>query len=90
MAKIDPTFIDRFGASVDALYYDIAHSSNGNSGAIVSDSIFFPMSRHKSWFPIIYKINGGSKQFQFLLFLLAFHTFTLKLLEPEKKDIPSG
>ena len=51
MAKIDPTFIDRFGASVDALYHDIAHSSNGNSGAIVSDnSIFFPMSRHKSWF----------------------------------------
>mmetsp|Transcript_5476 Transcript_5476/g.5907 ORF Transcript_5476/g.5907 Transcript_5476/m.5907 type:complete len:1006 (+) Transcript_5476:51-3068(+) len=50
MAKIDPTFTDRFGANVDALFYDIAHSSNGNSRGIGSDSIFFPMSRHKSWF----------------------------------------
>ncbi|MGK3745633.1 MAG: endoglucanase Acf2 [Bacillariaceae sp.] len=50
MANIDPTFTDRFGANVDALFHDIAHSFNGNSRGIGSDSIFFPMSRHKSWF----------------------------------------
>lgn len=50
MGKLDPTFIDRFGTNVDALFHDIAHSSNGNSQGIRSDTIFFPMSRHKSWF----------------------------------------
>mmetsp|Transcript_20729 Transcript_20729/g.45133 ORF Transcript_20729/g.45133 Transcript_20729/m.45133 type:complete len:991 (+) Transcript_20729:203-3175(+) len=50
MAKIDPTFIDRFGAHVDALFHDIAYSSNGSSRRAEPDSPFFPMSRHKSWF----------------------------------------
>ena len=50
MAKLDPTFIDRFGVYVDAIFHDVAHSSNGNSRGIGSDSIFFPMTRHKSWF----------------------------------------
>mmetsp|Transcript_1154 Transcript_1154/g.2935 ORF Transcript_1154/g.2935 Transcript_1154/m.2935 type:complete len:891 (-) Transcript_1154:66-2738(-) len=50
MAKIDPTFIDRFGASVDAIFHDIAYSSNGSSRGTERDSTFFPMSRHKSWF----------------------------------------
>ena len=50
MAKLDPTFIDRFGVHVDAIYRDIAHSSNGNSREDEHDNVFFPMSRHKSWF----------------------------------------
>jgi endo-1,3(4)-beta-glucanase len=50
MAKLDPTFIDRFGGHVDALFHDIAHHSNGNSRQSEFNGIFFPMSRHKSWF----------------------------------------
>jgi len=50
MAKLDPTFIDRFGVYVDAIFHDIAYSSNGNSRETEHDSIFFPFSRHKSWF----------------------------------------
>jgi len=50
MAKLDPTFIDRFGVYVDSIFHDIAHSANGNSRETEHDSIFFPMSRHKSWF----------------------------------------
>eukprot|EP00536_Pseudo-nitzschia_multiseries_P006066 jgi/Psemu1/65414/estExt_Genemark1.C_1250008 len=50
MARIDPTFIDRFGSYVDAMFHDIAYSSNGSSRGNERDSIFFPMSRHKSWF----------------------------------------
>jgi len=50
MAKLDPTFIDRFGGYVDAIFHDVAHSSNGSSRETEPDAIFFPMSRHKSWF----------------------------------------
>mmetsp|Transcript_12277 Transcript_12277/g.22018 ORF Transcript_12277/g.22018 Transcript_12277/m.22018 type:complete len:325 (+) Transcript_12277:195-1169(+) len=50
MAKIDPSFIERFGPHVDAIFHDIAHSTNGDSRSVESDNIFFPMTRHKSWF----------------------------------------
>lgn len=50
MAKLDPTFIDRFGVYVDAIFHDVAHSSNGHSRDNEHDGVFFPMSRHKSWF----------------------------------------
>ena len=50
MAKLDPTFIDRFGDHVDAIFHDVAHTSNGSSRGSEQGSIFFPMSRHKSWF----------------------------------------
>jgi endo-1,3(4)-beta-glucanase len=50
MARIDPTFLDRYGTHVDAIYLDVAHSSNGDSRGETSADIFFPMTRHKSWF----------------------------------------
>jgi endo-1,3(4)-beta-glucanase len=50
MARVDPTFIDRFGSHVDTLFHDIAHTSNGDSRAVSKGQIFFPLSRHKSWF----------------------------------------
>lgn len=50
MARLDSTFIDRFGSHVDALYRDVAHSMNGNSRDDAHEDMFFPMSRHKSWF----------------------------------------
>lgn len=50
LARIDPTFIDRFGTYVDAMFHDIAHGSNGDSRAVGRGQIFFPLSRHKSWF----------------------------------------
>jgi endo-1,3(4)-beta-glucanase len=49
MGKIDPSFVDKFGVKVDALYYDVAHGSNFDSKAAV-DGIFFPGARHKVWF----------------------------------------
>lgn len=50
LGKIDPSFIERFGPHVDAIFHDIAHTTNGDSTSISSESIFFPMTRHKSWF----------------------------------------
>lgn len=50
MAKLDPSFIARFGVYVDAIFHDIAHYSNGKSRDTVNNSMFFPLSRHKSWF----------------------------------------
>mmetsp|Transcript_12592 Transcript_12592/g.29800 ORF Transcript_12592/g.29800 Transcript_12592/m.29800 type:complete len:1023 (-) Transcript_12592:20-3088(-) len=50
MAKLDPSFIDRFGVYVDAIFNDVAHYSHGNSQDNESDIMFFPLSRHKSWF----------------------------------------
>ncbi|KAL7547375.1 hypothetical protein ACHAWF_015267 [Thalassiosira exigua] len=44
-----PEFIAQYGPFVDALFYDVAHSSTNlmsNSG----NGIFFPTARHKSWF----------------------------------------
>ena len=52
LAKLDPSFIDRYGPHVDTIFHDICHPENGDSTAIDSDNnkLFFPMTRHKSWF----------------------------------------
>jgi endo-1,3(4)-beta-glucanase len=50
MAKVDSTFIDDFGPHVDALFHDVAHYANGDSQAVGSSGLFFPLARHKSWF----------------------------------------
>jgi endo-1,3(4)-beta-glucanase len=50
LGKIDPSFIERFGSHVDAILHDIAHTTNGDSTSVTSNSPFFPMTRHKSWF----------------------------------------
>jgi endo-1,3(4)-beta-glucanase len=50
MAKVDPTFLERFGTHVDAMFHDIAHPTNVDSRAMPGSGVFFPFSRHKSWF----------------------------------------
>ena len=50
MGRIDPSFIERFGTHVDAIFHDIAHSTNGDSRVWSGSNMFFPLSRHKSWF----------------------------------------
>jgi endo-1,3(4)-beta-glucanase len=50
MARVSSTFIDEFGPHVDALFHDVAHYMNGDSQAVSSSSLFFPLARHKSWF----------------------------------------
>jgi endo-1,3(4)-beta-glucanase len=51
MGELNHTFVDRFGAHIDSLFYDIAHISNGDSKfAPSSNNAFFPLARHKSWF----------------------------------------
>ena len=50
MGKIDPSFIERFGINVDAIFHDVAHSTNSDSSAVPATNLFFPLSRHKSWF----------------------------------------
>ena len=50
MARLDPTFVVRFGSHVDSIFHDVAHSTNGDSKTVQPNSAFFPMSRHKSWF----------------------------------------
>lgn len=50
MAKIDPSFKDRFGVHVDTIFHDVAHSGNSDSRRAPSTGNFFPFTRHKSWF----------------------------------------
>ena len=50
MAKLDPSFVETYGVYVEAIFHDIAHSTNGDSKAVGPDNAFFPLSRHKSWF----------------------------------------
>jgi len=48
MAKLNSSFVSDYGLNVDTLLFDVAHSENQDSND--SDSIFFPLARHKSWF----------------------------------------
>mmetsp|Transcript_8762 Transcript_8762/g.20974 ORF Transcript_8762/g.20974 Transcript_8762/m.20974 type:complete len:963 (-) Transcript_8762:53-2941(-) len=50
MGKLDPSFLDRFGPNVDAIFYDVAHPLNGDASEVQPISLFFPLARHKSWF----------------------------------------
>ena len=51
MASVNATFMDQFGPYVDVIFYDVAHrSTNGDSSVSHNSSLFFPLSRHKSWF----------------------------------------
>jgi endo-1,3(4)-beta-glucanase len=50
MARIDSTFIDRFGTHVDTIFHDVAHFSSGDSREVGAGELFFPLARHKSWF----------------------------------------
>lgn len=50
MAKLDATFVERFGSHVDTIFHDVAHSTNGDSKTVLPNNVFFPLSRHKSWF----------------------------------------
>ena len=50
MAKLDPSFVEIYGVYVEAIFHDIAHSTNGDSKTVAPDNAFFPLSRHKSWF----------------------------------------
>ncbi|KAG7355635.1 glycosyl hydrolase family 81 protein [Nitzschia inconspicua] len=50
LGRIDPSFIERFGPHVDAIFHDVAHATNGDSTSVDSEKMFFPMTRHKSWF----------------------------------------
>jgi endo-1,3(4)-beta-glucanase len=50
MGRLDPSFIERFGPYVDTVFHDVAHSTNTDSRSTPPNNVFFPMSRHKSWF----------------------------------------
>lgn len=50
MGRVDPSFIERFGTYVDAIFHDVAHPTNGDSRTVPATNTFFPLSRHKSWF----------------------------------------
>ena len=48
LGSLNSTFVERFGNEVDTIFYDIAHNTNLDSKVV--DGVFFPASRHKSWF----------------------------------------
>eukprot|EP00980_Cylindrotheca_fusiformis_P031797 scaffold26981_cov157-Cylindrotheca_fusiformis.AAC.6 len=50
MGSLDPSFLDRFGPSVDAIFHDVAHPLNSDSRIVQPSNLFFPLARHKSWF----------------------------------------
>lgn len=51
MARLDPTFVDKFGSYVDAIYDEVVNSQHASSASSKKGGgPFFPMTRHKSWF----------------------------------------
>ena len=48
LGRWNSTFVDEYGTKIDALMYDVAHSSHGSSED--TKGAFFPLARHKSWF----------------------------------------
>jgi hypothetical protein len=48
MAKVNSTFVHKYGIHVDSLLNDVAHGSNQDSNDV--EGSFFPFTRHKSWF----------------------------------------
>jgi endoglucanase Acf2 len=49
LGKYDSSFVKKYGMSVDAVYYDIAHNKNFDS-TLAPSGAFFPGTRHKIWF----------------------------------------
>lgn len=49
MGKWNATFIDEYGAYVDAMMHDVTDQSSGSSKKN-SNGAFFPLARHKAWF----------------------------------------
>jgi len=51
MGNLDPVFVERFGPNVDAIFRDVAHPLSGDSQDVEpGGNLFFPFTRHKSWF----------------------------------------
>ena len=48
LAKYDAHFLRDYAPYVDSLLFDVAYSSNSESG--ISDGNFFPFTRHLNWF----------------------------------------
>lgn len=49
MGQLDHTFVSEHGHLVDAVMYDVTHSSHASSDDR-SGGAFFPLARHKAWF----------------------------------------
>jgi endoglucanase Acf2 len=49
LGRANPKFIAQYGPYVDALFYDVAHNT-ADVKSNADNDIFFPLSRHKSWF----------------------------------------
>lgn len=49
LAKYDAHFLHDYGPYVDSLLFDVAYSSNSESG-LSDDDNFFPFTRHLNWF----------------------------------------
>eukprot|EP00980_Cylindrotheca_fusiformis_P016123 scaffold4790_cov98-Cylindrotheca_fusiformis.AAC.7 len=51
MGQWNETFVTEYGPVVDAVMYDVAHSSYASSSSSESEGgAFFPFARHKAWF----------------------------------------
>jgi Glycosyl hydrolase family 81 C-terminal domain len=48
LGSLDPSFVDKYANSCDAIFYDIAHNSNFEAKPAAGP--FFPGARHLSWF----------------------------------------
>jgi endo-1,3(4)-beta-glucanase len=49
MGQWNSTFVSEYGPIVDAVMYDVTHSSHASSDD-TSNGAFFPLARHKAWF----------------------------------------
>lgn len=50
LGRRNPQFISQYGSYIDAIFYDVAHSSNSAIKNGKRDDGYFPLARHKSWF----------------------------------------
>lgn len=50
LGKMNSTFLENYAYHVDSIMYDIAYSGNSESDGDNGMELFFPFTRHKSWF----------------------------------------
>jgi endo-1,3(4)-beta-glucanase len=50
LGRMNSTFVNEYAYSVDSIMYDVAYSGNIDSSTTDESELFFPFTRHKSWF----------------------------------------
>jgi endoglucanase Acf2 len=50
LGRMNSTFLNEYAYNVDSIMYDVAYSGNMDSDRTDESQLFFPFTRHKTWF----------------------------------------